>query len=291
MNSAIKVEKRAENAARLAKQGRDLRQKWHLKETSVSATEDIMKGEPIAVFTGIFCLSILIEIFVSWEGYRDISSANAPRWAALLTPSMALIIILWAALTSFFLSKRLKTSLFELEKGRLEGTGLGSEEAYELTFLKTQKHFKIGLITGIVLLVGVIFLSYYRIHLLEQLGKAHYSIADLLLPVLFVVLEILSGFYFGYFWFRNITLLQCKQYEKAFQNCKNQCNNEVKMAVSFYKEAKNKGEDFTPSKHLKDAIYRWNNLSIEDDDYFDPIQPPTQNGVDKKKQPNEIEQN
>lgn len=282
MKLSKKAEERALNAAQLTVKGKELLRKAKQTNALVAATEHIMKDEPTAMSTYIFVLAITLEVTVSWEIYRQIASANAARWSWLLTPCMGLIIIGWAALTAYYLGKKFKKSLFELEQARLEKAGLSSEEAKEKTSQRTEKQFNIGLLSGVTLLATVIFISFYRIHLLEIAEKGDYNLGDLLFPVLFVVLEIWAGFYIGYVWFIFMSHIKSHSYERALKHCKNQIIQETKMAVIHYEEALEAKEKFTASKHLNDAIYRWHSLSIENENYFEPIsQPFMPNGMEK----------
>ncbi len=284
MKAATKAEERALNAAQLIEQGKELLQKHTHTHALVSTTEDIMKDEPIFMSTCVFILSVILEIAVSWEMYRQIASSNAPRLETILTYSMGLIIVGWAAITAYYLSKKCKKSLFDLERKRLEKSGLGAEEAFEMTTQKSEKQFNIGLLLATLLLATVVLISNGRILFLKEISdQATFSWFDTLLPVLFVGLEIYFGFYVGYVWFILTSYAKYRSYEKALKRCKHQISQETKMAVIHYDEAIANKEKFTPSKHLQDAIFRWNNLSIEHENYFEPIsQPFMLNGMDKK---------
>ncbi|MBL7815686.1 MAG: hypothetical protein JNL70_11775 [Saprospiraceae bacterium] len=290
--SSTKANQRAENTARLIEKGKALLQKRNQTRALVSATENIMKGEPVSLYCGMFILSILIELGVSWSIYREISSHNAPKWEGILTPALALFIVLWAALNAHLLSKKMKKSLFQLELARLQKSGIGYDEAFEMISEKAERDYYIGIFSSAVLLSLVVFMSHYRIQLLEDIGKGSFNLGDLILPAFFVGLEILTGFFVGFFLFKTISNIKARKNDKALQKCKVQCSQEAKMTLYFYDETIEKGEKFTPSKNLEDVLFRWKNISIEREDYFEPISSyPTLNGVDKKQLNYDVEEN
>jgi hypothetical protein len=270
-SKSASAEERAYNAAQLTLEGRALSQKHKGLNALVAATNDIMADEPVFMSTSVFFVAIALDISVSYEMYRQVATANAARWESVLTPCMAAIVVLWAALSAFYMGKKLKTPLRELEQMRLETTGLCAELAIENTQKRTENQFNIGLLSTTVLFATVVWMSYYRTQLLGDADQGEYSWFDTFMPVLFINLEIYCGFYVGYAWVRIVRYVKIEMYASAFQKCASNCVQETKMAVIFHEEALKEKEVFTPSKHLQDAIFRWKNLSTEDDTYFDSI--------------------
>ncbi len=271
-SNANAAEERAYNAAQYIIKARVLLEKRKSINALISAIEGTMKDEPVFASIIGFFIACLLEVVITWEMYRQIAAGNAPRFEYILTPCMAFIMVLWAALTAFYLGKKLRKPLFNLAQQRLEYTGVCTAIAIENTQIKMEKDFTIGWISAVLLFLTVVSVSFYRIGLLGRSNiEVNYDWFDLSIPMLFIGLEIFCGFYTGYAWFKITNYCKSKYWDWAFPKLAKLSFYETKMAVILYDEAMKEKEIFTPSKHLQDALYRWKHLSIENENYFDPI--------------------
>ncbi len=270
VNDAAKANYYATEASKTAIEGDKTKEKLTKLKTSLKEGEKLMKDSPILLFTSIFFLSIFAEIIFSWEMYKDVLSKNLsfidPAIAAVL---FAAIIVLLGAIASHFLALFLSNSLQEIELNNLLSRGILKEEADKLIHQKSIRKLMIGLLIATLTLFFVFYLSNNRINLFKEINDGiSYDFNDVLLPVLFVALEIIFGIYATYAISKLNTQFHIGRLESRLEHLKLTCKEMTSFAFRYYQKAE---IDFGPSSELKDAIYRHLHLSINDKEYFNQI--------------------
>ncbi len=259
-----------------AKDGRFHREERNHRNDVLDGWKRIMMNSPITLAMIVFIISCAAEIMVSWEMYRELLSSISenPHWGLSLL--IGLFIVGFAAVVSHFLSKAMSKSLRDWEVynvRKFAETDMPQARAEEMVAADTRKDFIVGGI-GLVLLLSIVALiSWQRVFMQSELNEADYSFFHKILPVVIVLVEVISGIYLVFVWTRFIWKKKSASQHKKFAAEKAACAYNTQLAVDLYNKASELGERVSYNKELRDAVYRFENRSSDNDQYVDEIPP------------------
>jgi hypothetical protein len=267
----------SEMAARANEQALAAREQRTLRDKTKHVLDNwkkIMMNAPVIPFTVIYLLAFWGEALVSWEMYRDVLAAifpdTQPFWATLI---MALFIGGFAAVVSHYGSKRFQQNLFELDVfNTIFITHLGdyterkAREDVAEDMKKDTRWFWIGFV--MLLLVG--FISFNRTILMqaaegEEQGGVVVNLFSQILPIVIVIIEVFTGFYLVYLIKLMTWTRDHKKYAAAFTQHLNATISNDRAATELAHVATHRNETILDSRHLKDALYRYEHLNTNDD--------------------------
>lgn len=265
---------RAQSANNFAKLGRKYRDLRDSLTEEYSAWQAIMVDCPVLMFTIAFFILGIVEIIISWQMYGDLQSSILDRPSPFLSIFLGLMVVLLGAVVSHYVGKRISSSLFELEVFNMRHQSKYSmplTEAQDKVRIKTRKHFQIGTLLFIILIIGVLAISFQRVALMGAITGENFGLLQKLLPVIIITLEVFTGIYLSYF-FRRIALRRkIQKMNKAFEANKNACAYETRLCNDIYEHAVSRNEQVTYNRELRDTIYRFTHRSQDSDMYVDEI--------------------
>jgi len=244
------------------------------QEERLNYWSGLFVNSPVIVATCIFFLAVAIEIIFSLPMYLDLMAemtGTGNYFNALIGASL---IVLWGAGVSHYIGKWASLAIFDYniankmhfsEKNALQAA------VEEDVRMATSRDFIIGLGLGAALLFVVIGVSWQRVWLIGEITGGNYSLINKLLPVICVILEMISGIYLGYVYSRARRLILKKKYTQQYWDEKSQCAYQTNMAAEYYHKAVELGEPIHFNRELKDALFRNEFRSIDQDDYIEPV--------------------
>lgn len=265
---------RAQFSNTLAKQGRGFRDDLNHLIQDFTNCEAIMVNSPVSLLTFAFFVLAIFEIIVSWKMYGELQSGILNRPNPFLSILLGIVVVSLGAVVSHYLAKRLSSSVFELEVYNMRHRSnyqIAQAVAEEKVREKTRKHFKIGIILFVVLVVGVLSISMIRVGLMGQISGQNLGLMQQLLPVIIVALEVFCGIYLGYFFKRLYMKRKIRQLHKSFHKAKDACAYETQMCHECYHHAVDRNEKIIFNRELSNALYRFDYRSKDNDDYVDEI--------------------
>jgi len=234
----------------------------------------IFINSPVILLTLLFFISVILEIIFSMPMYLDLMSELTSNSNYFYALTGALLIVLSGAAVSHFISKRMSQSIFDYSVSnqiRFRNANTLQSAVKEEIGIATIKDLVIGLIFATVLLITVIGISWQRVWLIGEITGGNYNLIHKLLPVVCVVIEIFSGIYLGYVLRRVNKVYLKNKYTHVYNSEKEKCAYQTKMAAEHYRKAGEFNEQIHFSKALKDALFRNEFRSIDNDNYVDPI--------------------
>lgn len=265
---------RAQSANTFAKEARTHRDQRDSLVDSLAAWEQIMIDCPVVLLTMSFFILAVVEIVISWTMYGDLQSSILSRPNPLLSIFMGMMVVSIGAVVSHYVSKRLSSSLFELEVFNLRyrnENSMALAVAEEKVRIKTRKHFRIGLVLFTILIIGVLAISFQRVGLMSAISGKSFGLLSKLLPVIIVILEVFCGIYLGYFFRRISAKRQIVKLNKSFNKSKTACAYETHMCQECYQHSMNKGDNINYNRELRDTLYRYDRRTQDNDNYVDEI--------------------
>lgn len=274
--NAMRANDRAAYANGYARLGRECREIYLSANQAINDWKSIMAGSPVFLLTLIFFISAIAEIVYSWEMYREFLGAffGIPHWSIVLL--LGLVINVGAAYVSHLISKTMSSNLFDLEVYNyqfISKRGLIQEvEAVEYILKDKRKDLIYGIISAIVLLSIVCFISWQRSFLMTDISGVDYSLVQKILPVLIVLMEILTGIYLGIYLIPLIarTIIRNREKKKTMEYI-TLCSKDDRLVTALLVTARENGEKYTPTKEIADSLFRINNRSSDSLNYVDEI--------------------
>lgn len=265
---------RAQSANTFAKQARGFRDARNIRLEIIHEWERIMVDSPVVLLTIAFFILAIVEIIISWKMYGEMQASILSVPNPFLSIFMGLMVVSLGAVVSHYVAKRLSSSLFELEVFNMRhqsNNAMPLAVAEEKVRAKTRKHFQIGMILFIILVVGVITISMQRVGLMGAVTGQSFGLLQKLLPVIIVTLEVFCGIYLGYFFKRLAQKGKIKKEHQQFEKKKEACAYSTLMTKECYDHAQQRNELMSYNRELRDTLYRFEHRSQDNDNYVDEI--------------------
>jgi uncharacterized membrane-anchored protein YhcB (DUF1043 family) len=265
---------RAQNSNRAAKAARTARDKRLFILQVLEDWARIFTNSPIGILSALFLFAVIMEIFFSFPMYTDLMSQMTGKGNVVLALVGGFFIVLWGAYVSHLFAKKMSPAMFNYtvyNEMKFSKNAMPQAAAEEEARIATKRDLTKGLILGILLLIVVAAISWQRVWLMGAITGLDYSLTYKLLPVVCVLIEIISGIYVGYLIRRFRESRKAKKLQKEFVREKDLCTYETKMAYEHHQHAATIGEPLHYSKELRDAYYRYEHRSHDEDNYIDPI--------------------
>lgn len=265
---------RAQSANTFAKQARGFRDKRNTLVEILHEWERIMVDSPVVLLTIAFFILAVVEIVISWKMYGEMQASILSIPNPFLSTFMGLMVVSLGAVVSHYVAKRLSSSLFELEVFNMRhqsNNAMPLAVAEEKVRVKTRKHFQIGLILFVILVVGVLAISMQRVGLMGAVTGQSFGLLQKLLPVIIVTLEVFCGIYLGYFFRRMAMKKKIKKENQQFDKTKSACAYDTLMTKEFYDHAVQRNEPLSYNRELRDTMFRFEHRSQDNDNYVDEI--------------------
>ncbi len=265
---------RAQCSSLAAKSARIVRDQRNFIQQLLEDWSRIFTNSPIGILTTLFIFAVLMEIFFSFPMYTDLMSQMTGEGNFMLALVGALFIVLWGAYVSHLISKKMSPAIFDYtvyNEMKFSKAAMPQAAAEEKAHIAARRDLIKGLILGILLLFVVTAVSWQRVWLMGAITGADYSLTHKLLPVVCVLIEIISGIYVGYLIRRSRQLYNVRKFHNEFVREKTLCSYEASMAQAHSQHAIDKGEKLPSTKELGDAMYRYENRALDNDNYVDPV--------------------
>lgn len=246
------------------------KKEWELLKQAFGTTPDIMHDVFVAIMS-LCCISVSSgEIIFSYEIYKDIALRNFGNEA--LVYIIAAIVVLWGLAASHLIAPNISKRVRSFNEQRLILQDELDSVVEDKIARQTQAHFRVGLLAAILVIAFVLGLSLMRIAELSKIYPDYqYSWVDICLPSILICLEILTGIYMAYVVLRLSVYFRIRSHKSRFEEYKLICHAETQRAVACYRKAIEMNEDVHLSRELKDALYRFSNRTLANDDFTAPI--------------------
>jgi hypothetical protein len=143
--------------------------------------------------------------------------------------------------------------------------------AEEKVSMKTRKHFQIGVILFVILVIGVFAISMQRVGMMGAVTGQSFGLLQKLLPVVIVTLEVFCGIYLGYFFRRMAMKKEIKKENQQYFKTKEVCAYETRMCKECFDHALIQNEPLIYNRELRDTMYRFEHRSQDNNNYVDEI--------------------
>lgn len=234
----------------------------------------IFMDSPIIISTALFITAGFLEIMFTMPMYYELTGQITGHKNTFLALIGAMFIVIGGALASHYLSKKLSSAMFSFavyNQTRFSKKTILNSSAEETVRITTRRDSIKGLILGIGLIIFVSVVSWQRVFLLNLINSADFGLLHKILPIICVIVEIFTGLYLSYIYFRIRESFKAKRLQKEFVSEKMISTYEAGMCNEFYLLAKEMGEKIYDSKDLHDALYRYQFRSQEDENYCSPV--------------------
>ncbi len=260
----------AMDAAREAAKIMKVLQRIKIKRKQLSQEKNSLVLGGFILALPIFLCSIIAEVATSYDIYYDIAAKNllfiAPKYIAIAIACLFIFLAAWAGdLMSLFVLEgtRIKTVNELVEQGWPE------ELASEKVRNKARHRFIFGVLLGIMVLVIIGLLSSHRIETLEIINPGkEYHFFDRYLPVFAYAAEIITGIFLRSIFLRYKLMIQLFLLKRKVNKLKKNYHSLASKAIACYEKT---DLEFIPSKDLTDILYRYENSSINDPGYYNPV--------------------
>lgn len=273
--NASRANERAQYSNSLANKARQHRDQYFSLKTELDNWTRIMVDTPVLFWSIVNLFLAVAEIIVSWSMYEEVQSNLFNLQPVTgVTIFFGLVIVILAAVVSHLFSKSLSTPIFELEVFNFlhkNDYNKPRVEAEEIISVKRRSDLWFGVFWLFVLLTLVTLISFNRVLLMGMLNDTEYSIWQNLIPIIIVIFEVFCGIYLFYLFNRIKKTIKMKVARRKYDNLKNNCAYEAKMANESYQHAIKREEEITHTKDLKDCIFRYEKRSHDNDNYVDEI--------------------
>jgi len=280
------AQQQAQNAGTSANYGYRYKQKYYTKEAILQKWQEFMVNAPIVLHNALFLLFFVVDIFVSWEMIKVIISNGGlfvnqpvPWWATLL---LCLLINGWAAVTAHFIGKGWSREIQQWERWNfVQVKGHNNTPPNLIDNEMRQEIIRsrfLSIVSGLVLLMVVSIIVYYRYVLLRDLtGEQNGSFKVLAAVMVFLPIAILIGELFtgDYIWYsiRWVqTVVSRNQNRKNFLKYKEKCGLIDQVVVQYIGYAKNQKELIQLYGDLEQCQMRIKHRSHLNDNYMDPFE-------------------
>lgn len=280
------AQKQAQYAGIFANLGCRFKAKYYNKEAILQKWQEFMVNAPILLHNSLFLLFFVVDIIVSWEMIKVIISngglfvnQEVPWWATLL---LCLLINGWAAVTAHFIGKGWSREIQDWErwnyalvkgKNNTPPNLIDNEMRQEVI----RSRF-LAIISGLVLLMVVGIIVYYRNILLEDLNGEQTGSFKVLaavmvfLPIAILIGELFTGDYIWYSirWLQ--TILGRNSNRKKFLKYKEKCGLLDQVVVQYIAYARHQKEPIQIYGDLEQCQMRIKHRSHLNDNYMDPFE-------------------
>jgi hypothetical protein len=266
---------RAQSANAFAKQARGFRDIRNTLAIELKEWERIMVDSPVVLLTIAFFILAVVEIIISWKMYGEMQASILSVPNPFLSTFMGLMVVSLGAVVSHYVAKRLSGSLFELEVFNMmhkNNNAMPRVVAEEKVRIKTRKHFQIGLILFLILVIGVLAISFQRVGMMGAITGKSFGLLQKLLPVIIVTLEVFCGIYLGYLFRKIWKNRKIKKQHEQFEKTKDACAYETRMCKECYDHAVQRDEQLSYNRELRDTMFRFEHRSQDNDNYVNEIQ-------------------
>ena len=266
--------KKSQKASMIVKKAREKQEKIESVKVRLKEGNQLLDWTVINLFTISFLLVVFVEIVVSWEVYFDIMAANLPpSIAKYLTLAAALVIVFGTALGSHYLAPTFSKQVRDYQRMQFIKAGMIPEAASERVRIQARKNFGAGLFWGLVMLGAVAYFSFYRVESLSVIyPELEYGFKDYFLAPFFVFLELICGIFLRFIFVKVKLKYQLYRAKKAFNNYRDEYLRLSENAIAFMKKAVEENPEFKISKNLADILFRYENRSIGEPDFFAPVE-------------------
>jgi hypothetical protein len=270
----------ANQYAAIAKTARDAAQ---ILNHFINRCDEMVSPTMVWMMTLFFIIFFTAEVLVSWPMYREVASGTSViANSANISLFFALATAAAVAVASHKIRLKISRSLYDqhIYKQQVKDPQLAAAIIEERSRIFAKKQFWFGLIVLFAIILFVAGLSAKRVAFSAIIFGSNAGLADLLAPIIFVILEALTGIYLFYLIDRVGNKIKLRRLAKKYKSARKVCIYETQMAAQCANEACVNNEKMSYSKDLRDALHRNEYISTDNENFVDPV--PQVNSIEIK---------
>ncbi|MFZ4634298.1 MAG: hypothetical protein ACOYNO_08850 [Saprospiraceae bacterium] len=271
----------ARRSAIVAGMGTHAKLEYYEAEKILRKWRELMINAPVTLHNTLFIVFAVVELFVSWEVYRDIlSNIGFPR---LFIPFGVLLLCLlingWASITAHFIGRGWSKDVQDWERWNyvfIKNNGSVPPGIVDENLEREKKRSRrLAISSGFILFLLVIVSVLYRTLALSSEASDNGTsnqmqlVTMAIVPIVILIGELFTG---DFIWY-SIRWLQNKRRRnrerKTFYTQQNECGRLDQLSVTYTKNATAKGEQINLQGDLEKAHMRHKFRSLQNDDYMD----------------------